>query len=84
MAEILIDELWVCSDCAQIIANGPGGMDLSEEEENRIVEALGDRYWVLDYDSETGAGIDDFSRRQCDGCGSHLGGSRHRAVVFES
>lgn len=29
-------------------------------------------------DSETGEGIDDFSWSPCDGCGSHLGGSRYR------
>ena len=32
-------------------------------------------------DSETGEGIDEFSWRSCDGCGSRLGGSRHRLAI---
>jgi len=37
-----------------------------------------------DTDSETGDGIEDFSWSSCDGCGSLLGGSRHRLAVFET
>ena len=33
-------------------------------------------------DSETGEGIDDFSWRSCEGCGSTLGGSRFRLALF--
>lgn len=33
-------------------------------------------------DSETGEGIDEFSWRSCDGCGSLLGGSRYRLALF--
>jgi len=37
---------------------------------------------VFDWtDSESGEGIDEFSWRFCDGCGSRLGGSRHRLAV---
>lgn len=35
-------------------------------------------------DSETGEGIDEFSWRQCSGCGSTLGGSRYRMAVHDS
>lgn len=33
--------------------------------------------------SETGEGIDTFSWTSCQGCGSHLGGSRYRLAIFE-
>lgn len=33
-------------------------------------------------DSETGEGMDDFSWRSCQGCGSTLGGSRYRLALF--
>lgn len=33
-------------------------------------------------DSETGEGMEDFSWRSCEGCGSTLGGSRYRLAVF--
>ncbi len=33
-------------------------------------------------DSETGDGIDEFSWSRCDGCGSHLGGSRYRLALW--
>jgi hypothetical protein len=33
-------------------------------------------------DSETGEGIEEFSWRQCNGCGSTLGGSRYRLAVW--
>jgi hypothetical protein len=33
-------------------------------------------------DSETGEGIEEFSMRACEGCGSNLGGSRYRLAVF--
>jgi hypothetical protein len=36
-----------------------------------------------DTDSETGEGIDDFSWRSCEGCGSSLGGARYRLAIFE-
>ena len=34
-------------------------------------------------DSETGEGIETFSWRSCDGCGSNLGGSRYRLALFD-
>jgi len=34
-------------------------------------------------DSETGSGIDEFSWRTCEGCGSTLGGSRYLLAVWE-
>jgi len=34
-------------------------------------------------DSETGDGIDEFSWRSCEGCGSTLGGSRYRLAILD-
>ncbi len=33
-------------------------------------------------DSESGEGMDDFSWRSCEGCGSTLGGARYRLALF--
>ena len=33
-------------------------------------------------DSDTGEGMDDFSWRACEGCGSILGGARYRLALF--
>ncbi|MBA3580800.1 MAG: hypothetical protein H0W42_12550 [Gemmatimonadaceae bacterium] len=35
-------------------------------------------------DSDTGDGIEEFTWRSCDGCGSHLGGSRYRLAIHWS
>jgi hypothetical protein len=45
------------------------------------LEALGAGL-VPDHDSETGDGIDEFSRRPCACCGTRLAGGRHRFAVL--
>lgn len=45
------------------------------------LEALGPHV-VPDYDSETEEGIRDFSSRNCDCCGTHLAGTRHRFAIL--
>lgn len=37
---------------------------------------------VPSFDSETGKGIEEFSTRHCDACGTHLAGGRHEFAVL--
>lgn len=80
MARVIADELEVCEDCAQSIANGEGTDELSR----RQVALWGADAWGLvlacgDEDEDT---CPTFSTRPCDGCGSTLAGSRHLAAVL--
>jgi hypothetical protein len=71
---------WACSDCLMLIANGETPPELDEDETAAFVarfEAHTDGYWVA-YGDET----QDFSWRQCDTCGTFLGGSRHAVTLF--
>lgn len=81
----------VCEDCASLLANGEAfdaeGNDIATEL-NEMIESVwpneGDGSWwrlVLDCD-EDGQTCDVFTYRQCDGCGSTLGGGRHKAVTM--
>ncbi len=82
--EIIQDDLWLCQDCTIYAVNGDTSGIESEKREKRVVEgvdALGP-HLVPDYDSETGDGIDEFSWRQCDACGTRLGGERTRFAVL--
>lgn len=83
MAKIIAGELEVCSDCAQIIANGEinDGTDTGERTADAQVAKWGDdaRGLVL-ADHE---GFEPyFSWSDCDGCGSTLGGDRWPAAVL--
>lgn len=65
----------------------PGRGELREGAKERAAEIdaglarLGPNL-VPHFDSETGEGINEFSWRRCDCCGSNLGGSRHRFAVL--
>jgi hypothetical protein len=59
---------------------GPSA-DERQAEIERGLEALGP-HLVPDHDSETGDGIDEFSRRPCACCGTRLAGGRHRFAVL--
>ena len=83
MAVIVADNLWVCVDCAGIIANGESDEYLESQLEDITIGL--DRiegHWVLDYDGDLDTGYDVFSKQKCDGCGSRYGGSRFRAAVL--
>jgi hypothetical protein len=83
MTIIRFDEYYVCGECAQVVCNGLGGMDLDPEREEEIIEGLGqiEGHWAPNWDSETGEGMLEFSWRQCDGCGTNLGGERLRMAI---
>lgn len=90
MATITHDDLAVCDDCAQILANGEFDGECEHGDATAHADAMTE-IW-----GEGAAGIlrmvlacgedeeecDSFSRRGCDGCGSSLAGGRHAAVVF--
>lgn len=62
--------------------HGPHSMaDLRLREIDAGLAKLGPNL-VPDFDSETGDGINEFSWRGCDCCGSTLGGGRHRFAVL--
>ncbi len=80
---VVQDDLWLCHDCHFAAA----GVDetITDEGQAKATELGLQRlgiHLVPDHDSETGAGCEEFSRRQCDCCRSRLGGSRHRYAVL--
>jgi hypothetical protein len=72
MANIHRDDLSVCDDCVQMIANGDGEEALAL----KIAKRWPDMHLVVGDDR------DEFSNRRCDGCGSNPGGSRHSVVAL--
>jgi hypothetical protein len=85
--EVLDDNLMVCSDCMQMIANGDvSGLDYHYTEKQaarRLVEinegmaAQGGQVVCGDVDN-----FDEFSGRPCGCCGDNLAGARHHCVVL--
>lgn len=76
----------ICDDCLHLVANGevmgPEGENLTDDIAARIDERWGELAPHLvpaceNCDEECG-----FSWSDCDGCGSPLGGTRHRAAVI--
>ncbi len=83
-------EAWVCTDC--YFAHHYGAHEHEGQWFAGESDTAADReplcklegYELADNtDSETGEGMDEFSWRSCDGCGSTLGGARYRLAVFE-
>jgi len=75
-------DLEVCTDCAMILANGELGQGdaMADERHAALIAAE----WP-EHDLVLSGGEHDepfFSRSQCDGCGSRLGGDREVAVAF--
>ena len=77
--------LWFCQDCTIAECNG----DYSGMEDARAAEVAAglsalsqSGHLAANWDSETGDGQEDFSRRQCDGCGTALHGYRARFAQF--
>lgn len=89
--KVVRDDLWLCSDCLMVAVNGDAtGLDYhysAEEAAKRLaaieagLDALGP-HLVPAFDSETGKGIEEFSRRECDCCGEHLAGERHEFATL--
>lgn len=82
--QIVRDDLWLCDDCLMLAVNGDASGCESEERAaacTLALEAFGFGL-VPAFDSETGKGIEEFSRRACDCCGCRLHGSRHEFAVL--
>jgi len=85
MTAILYDNLMVCDECALVIANGE--IDDGTDRGQQIADAQVEQWGELAIGLTLACGDDEdecdyFSWRRCDGCGSTLGGGRHKAVVF--
>ena len=84
-----ITGLWVCVDCAQVVANGDWS-EIDDERREEISQGLDlePGTWVLDGlgdESETAtieSGYKVFSRASCDCCKSYLGGARLSAALI--
>jgi hypothetical protein len=89
--KVIQDDLWLCDDCLLAAANGDfTGLDYHYQgkEADRRLKAIKEGlknlgpHLVSDFDSESGEGIEEFSRSECDCCGQHLAGQRHRLAVL--
>jgi hypothetical protein len=79
---VIHDDIWLCSDCTQVACNGEHGIELSDSEATiRGLSLLGP-HLVPDCDSETGEGLDEFSRTVCDACKTPLAGYRARFAIL--
>jgi hypothetical protein len=88
--------IYVCVDCAMVIANGENEYPSPEaeaEHDEGMARHMGDHVVTLghvfteDEQRQWDAGEEvnqdlEFSWRQCGGCGSNLGGSRHAATLW--
>jgi hypothetical protein len=86
MATVTHDDLSVCTDCAAILANGTLGM-CDDEMDARHARRMAERWQGTPGHLVPTCGDDDeacdgFHTGTCDGCGSTLAGSRHRAAVI--
>jgi hypothetical protein len=89
--QIVQDDLWLCSDCLHAAVNGDfTGLDYHYKEPEASarmgeikagLERLGP-HLVPDFDSETGAGVEEFTWKACDCCKSKLAGGKHRFAVL--
>jgi hypothetical protein len=82
LMKVVQDDLWFCECCTLAAVNG----DLCEcDHHAEEVEAGADEFGphlVPDFDSETGEGIEEFTRWTCDCCKSPLHGKKHRFAVL--
>jgi hypothetical protein len=79
---IIADDIWLYSDCTQVACNGPHGVELENERATLAGLANLGPHLVPDFDSETGDGIEEFSRRVCRSCGTTLVGYKARFAQF--
>lgn len=88
---VVQDDLWLCTDCLLAAVNDDyTGLDYhydEQEADKRMkkiqagLDELG-THLVPDFDSDTGEGIEEFSRTTCDCCGEWRAGERHRFAVL--
>lgn len=76
--KVVANDLWLCSDCTQVACNGPHGVQLEDEKATLDGLASLGPHLVPDFDSETGDGIEEFSRRVCQSCKTPLVGYKAR------
>lgn len=74
--QIIVDSIWLCSDCATVACNGTHGIELADKDATVSGLAKLGAHLVPNFDSETGEGIREFSSRVCEACGTSLAGYR--------
>ena len=82
---MLDPELWFCVDCTALAVNGDAPEDpaVARRCARGLRELSKDGQSVAaNWDSESGDGVEEFSRRDCDCCGTALAGSRDRFALF--
>jgi hypothetical protein len=81
---VIRDGLWLCSDCTQVAIDGPHGADITTDQLQRTLDGLSmlGEHLVSDNDSETGNGIEEFSRNVCKSCQTRLLGYRARFATL--
>ena len=90
--EVIQDDLWLCQDCTIVAVNGDWtwldyyySSEAEQEERRAEIEAglseLG-AHLVPNFDSEAGDGMEEFSSRHCDCCGTDLAGGRTRFAIL--
>lgn len=77
-------KLYLCTDCTLVACNGSHGADIESDQLTRTNTGLArlGPHLVPNFDSETGDGLETFSRVPCDACGSHLAGYRARFATL--
>ena len=82
-------ELWACSDCMMAHCNGDTSGNSETWHADEYARTLED--WAKDgvhiaanFDSNTEAGMIEFSSSSCDLCTTHLAGSRYRFAALEN
>lgn len=80
--KVIQDDLWLCQDCTFVACNGSRGIELQDPEATlKGLASLGP-HLVPDFDSETGDGLEEFSRRGCDACKTRLHGYHARFAIL--
>lgn len=82
--QVIRDGILLCVDCLFAAVNGDVS-GIESDERVLAVEAGLERlgpHLVPDFDSETNKGIDEYSVRPCDCCGTKLHGSRHEFAIL--
>ena len=82
------EQIWVCSDCIQVIANGDAtGLDYSYSEKAARRKLKQIEVGIEDLQSEGGQLIageetDEFSVSPCECCCSALPGDRYECLIY--